>query len=141
MTYLLVGNRRVACHRFWSKTHISDAHDRRADDLNPAFQTRRLIRGNAPDPVKRARHQLGILGVHFGDGTDGDLVDGRREAALAESLGGIESLIDHPASMTHASIPRPAREKVGIFDGLVRLSVGIEHVGDLVADLDQALGA
>jgi cystathionine gamma-synthase len=68
-------------------------------------------------------------------------VSGLEIFALAESLGGIESLIDHPASMTHASIPRPAREKVGIFDGLVRLSVGIEHVGDLVADLDQALRA
>jgi cystathionine gamma-synthase len=58
--------------------------------------------------------------------------------ALAESLGGVESLIDHPASMTHASIPRAEREKVGIFDGLVRLSVGIEDVEDLMADLDQA---
>ncbi len=58
---------------------------------------------------------------------------------LAESLGGIESLIDHPASMTHSSIPRPEREKVGIFDGLVRLSVGIEAVEDLVEDLDRAL--
>lgn len=58
--------------------------------------------------------------------------------ALAESLGGVESLIDHPASMTHASIPRREREKVGIFDGLVRLSVGIEDVDDLRADLDQA---
>jgi cystathionine gamma-synthase len=66
-------------------------------------------------------------------------VSGLRIFALAESLGGIESLIDHPASMTHASIPRPEREKVGIFDGLVRLSVGIEHVDDLLADLDQAL--
>jgi len=61
--------------------------------------------------------------------------------ALAESLGGIESLADHPASMTHASIPRAEREKVGIFDGLVRLSVGIEGQEDLIADLDQALAA
>jgi cystathionine gamma-synthase len=59
--------------------------------------------------------------------------------ALAESLGGIESLVDHPASMTHASIPRGDREKVGIYDGLVRLSVGIENVEDLLADLGQAL--
>ena len=58
--------------------------------------------------------------------------------ALAESLGGVESLVDHPASMTHASIPRAEREKVGISDGLVRLSVGIENVSDLIADLDQA---
>jgi len=58
---------------------------------------------------------------------------------LAESLGGIESLVDHPASMTHASIPREEREKVGIRDGLVRLSVGIEAASDLIEDLDRAL--
>ena len=60
--------------------------------------------------------------------------------SLAESLGGFESLVDHPASMTHFSIPRAEREQVGITDGLVRLSVGIEAVEDLVADLDDALG-
>ena len=68
-----------------------------------------------------------------------EFVSGLELFALAESLGGIESLVDHPASMTHASIPRPEREKVGILDGLVRLSVGIEHVDDLVADLDRGL--
>ncbi len=68
-----------------------------------------------------------------------DFVSGLEIFALAESLGGIESLIDHPASMTHASIPKAEREKVGILDGLVRLSIGIEHVEDLSADLDQAL--
>lgn len=68
-----------------------------------------------------------------------DFVSGLELFALAESLGGIESLVDHPASMTHASIPRPEREKVGILDGLVRLSVGIEHVDDLVADLAAGL--
>jgi cystathionine beta-lyase/cystathionine gamma-synthase len=59
--------------------------------------------------------------------------------ALAESLGGIESLVEHPATMTHASIPRAERERVGIRDGLVRLSVGIESLADLRADLDAAL--
>jgi cystathionine beta-lyase/cystathionine gamma-synthase len=58
---------------------------------------------------------------------------------LAESLGGVESLIEHPALMTHASIPVEQRAAIGIDDGLVRLSVGIEHVDDLIADLDQAL--
>lgn len=58
---------------------------------------------------------------------------------LAESLGGVESLIEHPAIMTHASIPAENRAKLGIDDGLVRLSVGIEHVDDLIADLKQAL--
>ena len=58
---------------------------------------------------------------------------------LAESLGGVESLACHPASMTHASIPKEEREKVGVTDNLIRLSVGIEHVDDLLADLEQAL--
>jgi len=59
--------------------------------------------------------------------------------SLAESLGGVESLINHPASMTHASIPKAEREKVGVVDGLIRLSVGIEDVDDLIADLSDAL--
>ncbi|MGH8249131.1 MAG: trans-sulfuration enzyme family protein [Steroidobacteraceae bacterium] len=59
---------------------------------------------------------------------------------LAESLGGVESLVDHPAIMTHASVPPEARAKLGISDSLVRLSIGIEDVGDLVADLVAALG-
>ena len=58
---------------------------------------------------------------------------------LAESLGGVESLIGHPASMTHASIPRPERIKVGLTDSLIRLSVGVEDAEDLMQDLDQAL--
>lgn len=71
--------------------------------------------------------------------TTANFVSGLELFHLAESLGGIESLVDHPASMTHASIPRAEREKVGIRDGLVRLSVGIEAVDDLVADLERAL--
>jgi cystathionine gamma-lyase len=59
--------------------------------------------------------------------------------ACAESLGGVESLIEHPAIMTHASIPPATRQKLGISDGLIRISVGIEHVDDLIADLDEAL--
>ena len=61
--------------------------------------------------------------------------------ALAESLGGVESLVCHPATMTHTSIPREIREKVGITDNLIRLSIGIEHIDDLLADLDQAIRA
>ena len=59
---------------------------------------------------------------------------------LAESLGGVESLAGHPASMTHASIPKDIREKSGVVDGLIRLSIGIEDVRDLILDLDQAIG-
>ena len=61
--------------------------------------------------------------------------------ALAESLGGVESLACHPATMTHASIPKEIREKVGITDNLIRLSTGIEHIDDLLADLEQAIEA
>lgn len=59
---------------------------------------------------------------------------------LAESLGGVESLAGHPASMTHASIPKAEREKTGVVDSLIRLSVGIEDAEDLIADLEQAIG-
>jgi cystathionine beta-lyase/cystathionine gamma-synthase len=58
---------------------------------------------------------------------------------LAESLGGVESLVNHPATMTHASIPKAEREKAGVVDGLLRLSVGVEDIEDLIADIEQAL--
>ncbi|MBA2345839.1 MAG: aminotransferase class V-fold PLP-dependent enzyme, partial [Rubrobacter sp.] len=61
--------------------------------------------------------------------------------SFAESLGGVESLITHPATMTHAAIPREQREARGVTDGLLRLSVGIEDAEDLVADLEQAIGS
>jgi len=60
--------------------------------------------------------------------------------SLAESLGGVESLISHPASMTHASIPREERIKNGLSDSLIRISVGIEDAGDLTEDLARAIG-
>jgi len=59
----------------------------------------------------------------------------------AESLGGVESLVCHPASMTHASISEEARRRFGIADSLVRLSVGVEHIDDLLSDLETALAA
>jgi cystathionine gamma-lyase len=67
------------------------------------------------------------------------LMENVRLFSLAESLGGVESLINHPASMTHASIPREERLKNGLSDTLIRLSIGVEDVEDLLADLDQAL--
>lgn len=67
------------------------------------------------------------------------VLDNVRLCALAESLGGVETLISHPASMTHASVPAEQRARLGITDGLVRISVGIEDVEDLIADLDAAL--
>jgi cystathionine gamma-lyase/cystathionine beta-lyase/cystathionine gamma-lyase/homocysteine desulfhydrase len=62
-----------------------------------------------------------------------------RICTLAESLGGVESLISHPASMTHAAIGAEGRARIGLTDGMVRISVGIEDVDDILADLDQAL--
>ena len=67
------------------------------------------------------------------------VLSGTKLFALAESLGGVESLIGHPASMTHASIPKAERMKVGLTDSLIRLSVGVEDVTDLIADLNKAL--
>lgn len=69
-----------------------------------------------------------------------NIVENLKLFTLAESLGGVESLAGHPASMTHASIPKAVREKSGVVDGLIRLSVGIEDVQDLIEDLDQAIG-
>jgi len=75
----------------------------------------------------------------------GDLAETRRFLerceifALAESLGGVESLIEHPAIMTHASVPADVRVNLGIGDGLVRLSVGVEDEADLLAELGEAL--
>lgn len=68
------------------------------------------------------------------------IVENLKVFTLAESLGGVESLAGHPASMTHASIPKEEREKTGVVDSLIRLSVGIEDIEDLIADLQQAIG-
>jgi len=83
----------------------------------------------------------GIVSVEFKLPLDRvkKLISSFKLFALAESLGGIESLVDHPASMTHASIPREERIKMGLADGLVRLSVGLEDTADLIADLKQGL--
>ena len=69
------------------------------------------------------------------------VLSGTHYFTLAESLGGVESLIGHPASMTHASIPTEERLKVGLTESLIRLSVGVEDAGDLIGDLEKALEA
>jgi cystathionine beta-lyase/cystathionine gamma-synthase len=84
----------------------------------------------------------GMLSVELGDPAFARrVVERTRVFALAESLGGVESLIGHPASMTHASVPPELRQKMGLTDSLIRLSVGIEDIEDLIEDLDQALAA
>ncbi len=83
----------------------------------------------------------GMLSIELGDvGRARRMVERTKIFVLAESLGGVESLVGHPASMTHASVPPELKRKMGLTDSLVRLSVGIEDVEDLIADLDQALG-
>src|SRR6266705_199993 len=91
-----------------------------------------------------ARRQMagfgGMLSVELGDVSRARrCVERTKIFALAESLGGVESLIGHPASMTHASVPAEMRRRMGLTNSLVRLSVGIEDVEDLIGDLDQAL--
>jgi cystathionine beta-lyase/cystathionine gamma-synthase len=84
----------------------------------------------------------GMISFDLGDvAAAKQFVERTRIFALAESLGGVESLVGHPASMTHASVPPAMRQKMGLTDSLVRLSCGIEDVDDLLADLDQALAA
>lgn len=93
-----------------------------------------------------AKEQMNDFGGMISFTLKGDLMEdalkvlsGTHLFALAESLGGVESLIGHPASMTHASIPKEEREKAGLYDTLIRLSVGIEDAEDLITDLDKAL--
>ncbi|MDZ4053218.1 MAG: cystathionine gamma-synthase [Phenylobacterium sp.] len=94
-----------------------------------------------------ARRQMtggfgGMMSVVVDGGLEASrsVLEKTRLFTLAESLGGVESLIEHPAIMTHASIPADTRRRLGIHNGLIRLSVGIEDADDLIADLDEALG-
>ncbi|WP_400225324.1 trans-sulfuration enzyme family protein [Methanomethylophilus alvi] len=91
---------------------------------------------------RQARAGGGMISFELAEGYDHrKFLSSTKIIALAESLGGVESLVCHPASMTHASIPKDIREKVGITDGLIRLSAGIEDKDDLVEDIEQALEA
>ena len=81
-----------------------------------------------------------VLAFEVADAPTADrLCDALAVIVHATSLGGVETLISHPATMTHASIPLDIRQRIGITDGLVRISVGIEDIEDLIADLEQAL--
>ena len=78
-----------------------------------------------------------LLGNKLADAVS--VVSNTKYFTLAESLGGVESLCGHPASMTHAAIPKKEREKTGVLDSLIRLSVGVEDIDDLTVDLHNAL--
>ena len=106
----------------------------------------RVLYPGLPNHPGRALHETqasgfgGMIAFDVGSIEKGAAVLPRTKVfSLAESLGGVESLISHPATMTHASVPREERLKVGLTDGLIRISVGIEDLDDLVRDLDQAL--
>ena len=110
----------------------------------------RVDRVHYPGLPSHPQHALAMRQMRLGGGMvsvelKATVEQGKKVASsfgvfsLAESLGGVESLVDHPASMTHASIPAAERHKAGLSDGLIRLSVGIEDEKDLLADIDQAL--
>ena len=100
-----------------------------------------LFTGEQGEIVKRQQILPGaIVSVELNDNVDVQkFLNSLKYFPLAESLGGVESLIDHPASMTHAAIPAKERAKIGLSDGLFRISVGIENTEDLVDDIQQAL--
>ena len=109
-----------------------------------------MVRVIYPGLASHAQHALACRQMHGFGGMVSAVLDGGLERTLrflkrcriftlAESLGGVESLIEHPALMSHASVPAEKRASLGIDDGLVRISVGIEDPDDLIADLEQAL--
>eukprot|EP01113_Clastostelium_recurvatum_P024826 TRINITY_DN2968_c0_g1_i1.p1 TRINITY_DN2968_c0_g1~~TRINITY_DN2968_c0_g1_i1.p1 ORF type:complete len:399 (-),score=111.57 TRINITY_DN2968_c0_g1_i1:37-1233(-) len=127
-------------------------HERSATKIAKHLEAHPLVeRVVYPGLPSHPQHQLaatqmkgfgGMLSFYIKGGFEESRVflENIRIFALAESLGGVESLIELPSVMTHASVPAEERAKLGISDGLVRLSVGIEDVEDLIADIDQALG-
>ncbi|WP_417659460.1 cystathionine gamma-synthase [Pseudidiomarina sp.] len=129
--------------------HHNEAALQLAQWLEQHPQVEKVIYPGLPSHPQHelAKKQMSGFGGMISILLKGDLEKARRflEAveifALAESLGGVESLIEHPAIMTHASIPKENREKLGILDNFVRISVGIEDIDDLIADLDRALSA
>lgn len=129
---------REACHNAEKIAHFLVNHPAVDKVYYPGFKTH-------PNH-KIAKKQMRLFGamvsfdIKGGEVEDAKIVlSGTHLFSLAESLGGVESLIGHPASMTHASIPREERLKVGLTDSLIRLSVGIEDVEDLIEDLKMAL--
>ncbi|MCH9717444.1 MAG: PLP-dependent aspartate aminotransferase family protein [Gammaproteobacteria bacterium] len=126
-------------------------HTENASELATWLQSHPCIKQVIyPGLQNHPQHALAVEQMQAFGGMISIIIDGGLDAAksmlsrckfftLAESLGGVESLIEHPAIMTHASIPPEKREAIGIVDGLIRLSVGIEHIDDLKADLKQSL--
>lgn len=127
-----------------------DAHDKNGRIVaNFLAEHPKVQRVYYPGLVSHPQHELakrqqtgfgGMVAFETGSIDNAKKVlEGVKLCTLGESLGGVESLISHPATMTHASVPAETRERLGITDGLVRVSVGIEDVEDIIEDLDQAL--
>jgi cystathionine gamma-lyase/cystathionine beta-lyase/cystathionine gamma-lyase/homocysteine desulfhydrase len=129
-----------------------EQHDRNgravADFLNRHRKVKRVLYPGLPDHPQHdlAKQQMTGYGSMIAFET-GSLKNAQkmlrrvRVCSLGESLGGVETLISHPATMTHAALGEKGRKAIGITDGMVRISVGIEDIGDILADLDQALAA
>lgn len=126
-----------------------DAHDRNGRVVaNFLAEHPKVQRVFYPGLVSHPQHELasrqqkgfgGMVSFETGSLANAkNVLDNVKLCTLGESLGGVETLISHPATMTHASVPADVRENLGITDGLVRISVGIEDVEDIIADLDQA---
>jgi cystathionine beta-lyase/cystathionine gamma-synthase len=130
-----------------------DRHATNAQRIAEALEQHpRVSRVHYPGLPSHPQHELCKRQMRNGGGMvsfelDASVDDAKRVSssfgifALAESLGGVESLVDHPATMTHGSIPREERIAAGFRDGLIRLSVGIEDVDDLLDDLQRAIAA
>lgn len=127
-----------------------EAHDRNGRQVaNFLAEHPKIQKVYYPGLVSHPQHELakrqqtgfgGMVSFETGSLANAKAVlESVKLCTLGESLGGVETLISHPATMTHASVPADTREKLGITDGLVRISVGIEDVEDIIADLDQAL--
>lgn len=129
---------REACQNAEKVAHFLANHEKVDKVYYPGFKTH----PNHKIAKKQMRHFGAMVSFDLKGGQVEDakkVLSGTHLFSLAESLGGVESLIGHPASMTHASIPREERLKVGLTDSLIRLSVGIEDVEDLIQDLSLAL--
>jgi cystathionine beta-lyase/cystathionine gamma-synthase len=127
-------------------------HDSNAMEVASFLSSQRKVKKvNYPGLVSHPQHWLarkqmrgfgGMISFDLGSLDKAKkLLKSVRLCALAESLGGVETLISHPATMTHASVPPEERQRIGVTDGLVRISVGIEDVEDIIADLKQALSS
>src|SRR5690606_13719703 len=126
------------CHNALAVARWLEARDGVAKVLYPGLESH-------PQHELAGRQMTGGFGGMVTAYIDGDLsrtkqvLERVQVFTLAESLGGVESLVNHPCIMTHASVPKEVRDAGGVTDNLIRLSVGVEDVEDLIADLDQAL--